>query len=191
MAEQVKFASLSARLWKNGGGSTTELASYPPDSSFETFHWRLSVASVGSDGPFSIFTGVDRTLALLKGTGMRLSPDNQSEVVIGQDLPMHQFPGETAITAALLEGPTEDFNVMTRRNVCRHTFRVEAVTGEIEVRKSANWTVVFLAKGEIAALGSDGQRWNLSPYDSLIMQTLEAVRVQGPGATIFVIDLFS
>lgn len=190
MAEQVGFTHLSARPWKNGGGSTTELAAFPQDSSFDGFQWRLSVAEVGSDGPFSIFGGVDRTLALLQGSGMRLFPMNQAEVLITPERPAYQFTGEVAITAVLLEGPTKDFNVMTRRSTCRHLFRIEAVNGEIAVRKAANWTILFVAKGEIGATGSEGQGWNLCLYDTLIMKTLETVRVHGEEAIIFVIDIF-
>ncbi len=38
----------------------------------ETFIWRVSVADVASDGPFSRFPGIDRTIMLLEGAGMRL-----------------------------------------------------------------------------------------------------------------------
>ena len=51
--------------WKNGGGSTTEIAVEPSGASLDTFAWRISVARVAADGPFSEFPGIDRTLAVL------------------------------------------------------------------------------------------------------------------------------
>jgi hypothetical protein len=59
--------------WKNGGGRTTLLALHPPAADFARFAWRASVADVATDGPFSEFAGVDRTLVLLRGAGMRLT----------------------------------------------------------------------------------------------------------------------
>jgi environmental stress-induced protein Ves len=59
--------------WKNGGDETTEVAAGPPGASLETFDWRISMAHIAQSGPFSLFPGVDRTLAVLSGVGIRLS----------------------------------------------------------------------------------------------------------------------
>ena len=59
--------------WKNGGGHTTEIAAEPPGAGMASFAWRVSVADIAHDGPFSAFPGVDRTLVLLAGDGMRLA----------------------------------------------------------------------------------------------------------------------
>src|SRR5438067_2390334 len=59
--------------WKNGGGRTTEIASYPADAGLERFVWRASIADIDCAGPFSAFHGVDRTLALLQGAGLMLT----------------------------------------------------------------------------------------------------------------------
>ncbi|MBM7325185.1 HutD family protein, partial [Agrobacterium sp. S2] len=47
--------------WKNGGGVTTEIIVHPAKASMADFDWRISMANVAQDGPFSIFPGVDRT----------------------------------------------------------------------------------------------------------------------------------
>jgi environmental stress-induced protein Ves len=57
--------------WKNGGGSTTEIAVAPMGASLDDFDWRVSMARVASDGPFSEFAGIDRTLDILKGPDYR------------------------------------------------------------------------------------------------------------------------
>ncbi len=36
--------------WKNGGGVTTEICVSPPSGAFD---WRVSIATVNADGPFS------------------------------------------------------------------------------------------------------------------------------------------
>ena len=100
--------------WKNGGGHTTEIAAEPPGAGMASFAWRVSVADIAHDGPFSAFPGVDRTLVLLAGDGMRLA-------TAGDTMEMHApyepvtFAGEAPIECTLTDGPTRDFNLMVRR----------------------------------------------------------------------------
>eukprot|EP01035_Chromulina_nebulosa_P052956 gene52956-72284_t len=51
--------------WRNGQGMTEEIVNFPPESSLADFDWRLSIAHVEKDGPFSVFPGVVRTILLL------------------------------------------------------------------------------------------------------------------------------
>jgi environmental stress-induced protein Ves len=56
--------------WKNGGGTTIEIARSPepPEGAgLDDLDWRVSMARVDGPGPFSRFEGVDRTLAVLDG----------------------------------------------------------------------------------------------------------------------------
>src|SRR5690606_15272177 len=78
----IPFAGLSALPWKNGGGSTTTIAVGPPEAGFDDFDWRVSLATISEDGPFSRFPGVDRTLALVDGHGMTLDIDGSERVII-------------------------------------------------------------------------------------------------------------
>ena len=51
--------------WKDGGGSTTEIAIEPAGASLaEPFLWRVSSARVEASGPFSRFPGRARLLTL-------------------------------------------------------------------------------------------------------------------------------
>ena len=56
--------------WRNGGGWTREIHAEPADAG--DWGWRLSIAEITADGPFSTFEGVDRELVLLAGEGLRL-----------------------------------------------------------------------------------------------------------------------
>jgi environmental stress-induced protein Ves len=100
--------------WKNGGGRTTEIAAYPPGAGLDAFLWRVSLADVERDGPFSSFPGVDRTIVLLEGAGMRL---REGERATGLTTPFapHAFGGDAAIDCKLIAGPVRDFNAMFRR----------------------------------------------------------------------------
>ena len=101
--------------WRNGGGSTREVAIEPPDGSLaQGFTWRVSIAGVAADGPFSHLPGVDRTLWLLRGAGMALDVDGEP-IRLERPLQRLDFAGERAVSARLLGGPTEDLNVMVTR----------------------------------------------------------------------------
>ncbi|ODV41161.1 hypothetical protein AWV79_00775 [Cupriavidus sp. UYMMa02A] len=118
----TRFAldTISPTPWKNGGGTTREVAVWPPDAGLDEFAWRISVADIAADGPFSAFAGIDRQIVLLDGAGVRLRAADGSFdhrlATIGEPF---AFSGDVAVDATLIAGATRDFNVMTRRGVCR------------------------------------------------------------------------
>lgn len=114
--ERFDLETLRPQPWKNGGGQTREIATHPPGAGFDDFEWRLSVADVARDGPFSAFAGIDRTIVLLQGAGMRLLySGNGVEQLLDRPGAAFAFAGEMPIEAQLVAGATRDFNVMTRR----------------------------------------------------------------------------
>lgn len=119
----VRRGQARAAPWKNGGGVTYELAVFPPGADFETFVWRLSMAEVASDGPFSAFPGVDRTLTLLEGEGIALDFSGAA-VTLAPNAPPLAFPGEAPVVGRLIAGPILDLNAMTRRGRAAHHVRI-------------------------------------------------------------------
>lgn len=119
-AERFALPALAARPWKNGGGVTREIAASPRGAGHEDFDWRLSIAEVERDGPFSRFDGVDRQIVLLRGGGLRLheAATGTSHALVEPGV-AHAFAGETPIVATLIDGPTQDLNVMLRRGAWR------------------------------------------------------------------------
>src|SRR5580692_6828518 len=69
----VRYNSLIASPWKNGGGVTREAIRIPPEA--EDFGWRVSFAQIDASGPFSDFSGYERHMVLLRGAGVRLNFD--------------------------------------------------------------------------------------------------------------------
>ena len=108
----------SRMRWKNGGGLTEEIATHPEDSALDAFDWRVSIATVERDGPFSRFPGVDRTITLIEGAGMRLSA-NGGDVLLDSPFEPYAFDGGDAVDCTLLSGPIRDFNAMFRRERAR------------------------------------------------------------------------
>src|ERR1700720_3517473 len=79
----VRASDCLTTPWKNGGGSTTEIAAAPEGASLDIFDWRISMARVASDGPFSDFPGIDRTLAVVSGHGLALTIGDAAPVTCG------------------------------------------------------------------------------------------------------------
>jgi uncharacterized protein len=116
----VRASDCKTASWKNGGGSTTEIAVGPAGASLEAFDWRVSMARVASDGPFSDFAGIDRTLAVVKGSGLMLTIGEAAPVTLSSETDPVSFPGDTPTSARLTAGEITDLNVMTRRGRFRH-----------------------------------------------------------------------
>jgi environmental stress-induced protein Ves len=113
---RILRASTYRRMpWKNGGGETTEIAVSPEGAGLDDFAWRISMARVDGDGPFSAFAGVDRTLSILEGEGLRLEIAGRPAVTIGGDTAPFAFPADEKTDSVLLGAAVTDLNVMSRR----------------------------------------------------------------------------
>lgn len=152
-----------SRPWKNGGGTTRDIIVSPPGASLDEFDWRLSLAQVDRDGPFSRFDGVDRTLVLLSGAMTLHEPDRRIELVRGEPV---EFPGERAIEATLNGGSTLDFNVMTRRGRVRHTVRREVFSAPANLSSTRGSTIVLFALQ--GGLRLEGE--SLDTYDTVVIE---------------------
>ena len=143
----IRLGEQPITRWRNGGGSTRQIAIDPAAADLASgFRWRVSCAQVASDGPFSVLRGVDRSLWLLRGNGMRLDVDG-TDVVIDRPWQRFDFAGEAAVAARLLDGPCEDLNVMTARGKVVADARVATLPAQqsLEVPAAAQRLVVVLA----------------------------------------------
>ena len=131
--------------WRNGLGSTVELLAETPNKN-EAFSWRLSIASVANDGPFSDFSGYDRTLLLLEGSGITLNKPNGIFKVLNSSLDYANFKGEDLIDATLHDGPIKDFNIMTLRSICTSSVTAINETSESLLNINADKLLVYSIK---------------------------------------------
>ncbi|MBX3566708.1 MAG: HutD family protein [Rhizobiaceae bacterium] len=164
----VRSADHRATPWKNGGGTTVEIAVHPPGASVDEFEWRLSMATVATDGPFSVFADIDRTLTVLDGEGIVLDVAGQPPVTLTPRSPPHVFPGDVATGSWLVGGPVRDLNIMTRRRKWRH--RVTSMTfsekpAELDVAQIA---LLFCVRGGLAIRCRSGAA-SLDPLDTLAL----------------------
>jgi environmental stress-induced protein Ves len=107
----IPLSAAPASPWRNGGGVTRELAAGPAR---DDWAWRISVAEVAADGPFSHFPGVQRWFAVVRGNGVRLAVDGKVHEVVASSEPL-EFDGGAQVDSWLLAGATQDLNLMIRR----------------------------------------------------------------------------
>lgn len=176
--------------WKNGGGTTTELSIEPPGASLETgFDWRLSMAAVGTSGPFSRFEGYDRTLLLLEGGGMQLDHGPNGTARLSACLEPIRFSGDWQTAGTLLQGPCRDFNVITRRTTCRHSLEVLRLGPVPYALPVAEVRFLFCASGQAAILPS---ALRLGPQHLLRIEGMEPdlrVTAETPATTLLSIGI--
>ncbi|MGW7574263.1 HutD/Ves family protein [Streptomyces sp. NPDC054765] len=112
--------------WSNGGGVTREIAVHPAGAGWDTFAWRVSLADVTRDGPYSPLPGVRRILTVVDGAGLELTVDGTTRLLPDRCRPF-AFPGGAATGSRLLDGPVVNLNVMLREG--RAAATVDLVRG--------------------------------------------------------------
>ncbi len=149
--------------WKNGGGTTREIALARDPQRPESPLWRLSIATIGADGPFSDFSGYDRTIVALEGNGVELNFDDGESVRLDRPYASCSFAGERRLACRLLDGPVRDFNVMTRRDRCAHAVTIaHLAAGEPCDPGSAR--VALILAGRLRANGEEARRFDLVAF---------------------------
>jgi environmental stress-induced protein Ves len=166
-------ATLPSMPWKNGGGTTQEIASWPQGAPLDSFGWRVSIATIAAAGPFSVFAGVDRSITLLEGDGVRLfTQDGRVEHRLDVPHRPFAFSGDDVIDCTLLGGASNDFNVMTRRGQWRadvqvlvHASAIEAAPHGVLLALRGAWRLneEACAEGEGLHWADAAQAWQAAP----------------------------
>lgn len=143
--------------WANGRGVTVEIARADDAAGML---WRLSMAQVVEDGPFSAFPGIDRSLTVIDGPGFALAGDGWR--LRADPLVPVGFAGDVPVAAANVTGPLQDLNVMWRRDAM--IARVRVATGAMQ----AAGTTVALVALEPQRITVDGGLFHLPDRGSLI-----------------------
>ncbi len=187
--------------WKNGAGTTTEIAIDPPDADVGgRFRWRLSIADVERSGPFSAFPGFERTIMVIAGQGMELAVGDQPARRLDRLFDPFVFSGDATAECRLLDGPIRDFNLMVERSSLRSRMAVLRVNGmphSLDLTSADR--IIHSFDGNID-LRVRGAEWSgrLQPHCTAIFgraggarDELEVVVAAGDRATAAIIELAS
>lgn len=116
----IRLADCPATAWRNGGGTTRELVAWPTPGDWR---WRMSVATIEANSPFSRYDGITRWFAVLSGAGVRLDINGKSHTLTPLDGPIC-FDGAAATACERINGTTQDFNLMVSAELHSRAIRV-------------------------------------------------------------------
>ena len=188
--------------WKNGGGVTNQLAVSSDLHPFDSLPlWRLSIATVATDGPFSLFEHYQRCIMLLQGAGMRLKFGQQDWISIERPLQRQLFSGAWQTDCELIDGEIRDFNLMVdqRRavfesNVIQCTDSALVLSQFSETESNEGFWLLYVISGDIRLQLNQSDSYPLSESQTAIGistksdPSVSAVQIgsQKPDATLFV-----
>lgn len=142
--------------WANGRGLTREIARADPGG---RLLWRLSLADVAEDGPFSVFPDLARILTVVEGAGIRLAGPALS--LDARPWEPVQFSGALALDGQLTAGPVRDLNLIFDParlrpvpRILRGAARIEAATDMLLWLAPAGAAAPPLRPGDSAALAA-------------------------------------
>ncbi len=154
----------TAMPWRNGAGTTHEIAiDDDAGDSAAPFRWRLSMADLAGDGPFSEIADVDRILVLLAGDAVQLTIDGAPPAPLGRHEAI-AFPGDVPTSLTMAPGSGRDLNLMWDRT---------RAAGDVEVlqigdERSIGAPIAFaIALGGPAMVAVDGEEHALGEQDAL------------------------
>ncbi len=104
----IDVPAVKPQPWRNGGGQTRELLVWPATGPWQL---RISRADIDRDGAFSAFDGVKRWFAVLHGAGVSLQLGPSAHTLRPGDAAL-SFDGAQAPDCRLIDGPTQDLNLM-------------------------------------------------------------------------------
>jgi environmental stress-induced protein Ves len=155
--------------WRNGGGITTEIWVSPEGSGLAgtAFDWRVSIADVATDGPFSKFVGYDRHIMLLDGEGMRLDTEESGAIELNLYRPA-RFSGDWNVTGKLIAGPVRDFNLMVARRFGSGSLACQRLTAPLPLIGDGAKRLILAIEGELSLGGHI-----IGPGETVILDEME------------------
>ncbi len=140
---------------------TEEIFVYPAGN--DDFLFRVSMATLSTSGPFSLFPGIDRSLILLEGKPLKLN-----DMIVPLLSPV-SFPGEKKIVATL-ESEGRDLNLMCRRR--KASGKILIFSDEAGFAEGADFCLIF-ALTDSVTIGNI----HLRRYDSCLILSEEKTTV--------------
>jgi environmental stress-induced protein Ves len=172
--KQISNAEYKKMDWKNGGGTTHEIAIWPPHSSISKsdFLWRLSSAKVLADGPFSLFEEHDRSLTLIDGQKLQLDRESGASQTL---LPgeVFQFSGKERISCQLPAGPVTDLNLIYNRRSIQSTFDLLSIgVKPRSFQLDGQKTLLYAIEGQLCVTLYPGETsFKLNAGDTLLIDS--------------------
>lgn len=150
MMKLLKKSDYQTMPWKNGLGSTAQIAIHPAGADFSkgNYLWRVSSATVNSDSPFSQFPGCDRWLTVLSGEGLLINGFPLLPLS-----PFH-FSGDDLIHSELINDAVTDLGIIYRRDKVQASMMINELRGKQTLALTKGVHFLFCVKGTIGSADS-------------------------------------
>lgn len=193
MITQINPKQFISMPWKNGMGITWELARQEALDG-NAFSWRISIAEVGTDGPFSLYQGYQRIIGTLEGEGMLLEVDKTSAKEVGR-FELFAFSGSSEVNCSLVKGAIRDFNIIYRPDLCR--VRAQWLNSHSPSRFISSATCTFIyavqaisvTQGEYAATIEAGAACLVENRDNSALDWTVAGKIPNSGVTCCCVEI--
>ncbi|KAK4514544.1 uncharacterized protein ATC70_002142 [Mucor velutinosus] len=165
--------------WKNGLGTTDEIAIYPPDKNFikDEFFWRFSTNTMHANCSYSLFPGYECTTVILptdddKKSNACFSLLHQGGETLTKIQPLfpYSWQGEWATTCKLSNSPVSCLQFMLRRELGKAQVRVEKIgsfetdlQGDVDSGKNmlfGAFALVYVVEGFISVILDENHELN-------------------------------
>lgn len=162
-ARVVKFETYRNMPWRNGKGSTLEIAREPAAGA--DFAWRLSLANLDRDGEFSAYPGYRRALVLIAGNALKLTFHGHGGCFLHGGRRAARFEGEWKTRCAVPQGPCTDLSLIVRRGSGLRPRSLVRAPRMLHAEPAANLAVsaqlhaaLFVLEGAVAVMESSRAR---------------------------------
>lgn len=183
MIEIIKSSQFKIIPWKNGQGKTTELA-INAAGNLDEFDWRLSIATVASDGLFSDFSGYDRNLVLIEGNGISLQHDDKKIDFLKERLDIASFSGSSKTYGRLVSGAIKDFNIMTNNKKITPCVDCYHEQQKVVVRLTQSKICFAYSLTDAIAVNTAKEKDVVVPVGSLIKLSIEKIENESAQSTV-------
>jgi environmental stress-induced protein Ves len=164
------------------GGTTQEIAKYPPQSdkrSGNYLYW-VGTATIERSASYSYFGGCSRVHMPIAGNGIELRFQDPFETVELGTYAQHSFSGERRVFAELIDGPVKAFNLVLGQGATG-TIEVTTVTTEpmkislgrdsLDVKSPGQLDgILYALNGRITVIIGDRREIVLENGDAFVIQ---------------------
>lgn len=128
MGSVVHTGCLPRVAWKNGAGTTRDVALRSNPDDVADIWWRLSIADLSGDTPFSPFPGFERHFLVATPGAVAINVDGLNRTArYGHP---QSFSGDSHVAGRLITGPATAINLFTRRGSFAGAIEVHNVHGQ-------------------------------------------------------------
>jgi environmental stress-induced protein Ves len=170
----IRKTDLREGRWRNGLGVSWDIAT-DGNAGADDFGWRLAIARIDSDVPFSHYPQVDRIFTLIDGQGLDLDFADGRTLAADQLFVPHPYPCDVPTFCRLRDGPCRVLNLFLKRR--SREAEVDILSSNADITHPGP-ILAFVLKGP-----ADMNGVNLETGDTAV--TDERISIVASGALVY------